>query len=133
MPDPLPSSLARPVNAAVLKHVELLSAHSDIVDLLKAALKPLGDVQLFCPDWQAYRYFVASTQGIVFALAVGMHTIAVRLDPRMKTRALQTGAERYPDCGDDWVALLYHTSDDDWPTADLPFWTRKAYVYARTL
>jgi len=132
MPDPVPNSLIRPVNAAVLKHVESLSAHSDIVDPLRAALKPLGDVQLFCPDWQAYRYVVASTQGIIFALAVGMHTIAVRLDHRMRSRALQTGAEPYPGGGEDWVAVAHRTEDSDWPAVDLPFWVRKAYVNART-
>ena len=133
MSDPVPAALVKPVNAAVLAHVQSLSAHSDIVDLLSASLKPLGDVQLFCPDWQAYRYVVASTQGVVFALAAGMHTIAVRLDSRMAPRALQTGAEPYADCGDGWVAVLHRTPDDDWPAVDLPFWMRKAYVYARTL
>jgi len=119
------------MNAAVLRHVESLSAHSDSVDVLTRAVKPLGDVQLFCPDWQSYRYVVASTDNIIFALAVGMSTIAIRLDPAMKERALETGAEAYPACGDDWVSILPHRSDSDWPAVDVPFWARKAYVYAR--
>ncbi len=47
-------------------------------------MKPLGNVQVFCPDACTYRYVVVSTNGIIFALAVDMGTIAVRLDARMK-------------------------------------------------
>ena len=94
MPQPLPSGLATTVNAKVLAHVENLSAHSDIAEVLGTAVKPLGDAQLFCPDWQKYRYVVVYTKGVIFGLAVGMDTIAFRLDPRMKSRALVTGAFR---------------------------------------
>jgi hypothetical protein len=129
----IPPGLDHPHNRAVLAHVAPLSAHSDIADVLRAAVKPLGDVRLFCPDWQSDRAAVASTKGIVFGLAVGMDTVAFRLDPRMKTRALQTGGLAYPDCGDDWVAVLHHRPDSEWPAVDVRFWARKAYVHAREL
>lgn len=131
MSQSVPSSLVIAANAAVLRHVEPLSAHSDIVEILAEAVKPLGDVQLFCPDRQSYRYVVASTKGIIFGLAVGMDTIAFRLDRRMRERALQTGGELYPGCGDEWVAVVHHRPDSDWPAVDVRFWARKAYVHAR--
>lgn len=64
--------MAGAINAAVWRHLEHRSAHSDLVDVLRSAVKPLGDVQLFCPDWQACRYVVASTKGVIFGLAAGM-------------------------------------------------------------
>lgn len=128
---PIPTELATAANATVLRQVEGLSAHSDIADVLRSAVKPLGDVLLYCPDWQQYRYVVAATRGIIFGLAAGMHTIAFRLDPRMKSRALLTGGEAYPGCGDDWVAVMHHRPDADWPAVDVPFWARKAYLHAR--
>lgn len=69
-------------------HIEGMSAHSDIADALVTARSPLGDVQLFCRDWQQYRYVVASTKTVIFGLALGMKTIGLRLDERMKARAL---------------------------------------------
>ena len=44
-------------------------------------------MQLFCPDLAGYRYVLAATKRIVFGFAVGMSTVAFRLDPRMKNRA----------------------------------------------
>ena len=82
----VPTELATRVNRQVLGHVEGLSAHSDVADALTIALKPLGDVQPFCPNPQQYRYVVASTRGVIFALALGMDTTGFRLDERMKTR-----------------------------------------------
>jgi hypothetical protein len=131
MTQPLPIGLATAVNARVLAHVEHLSAHSDIADVLRSAVQPLGDAQLFCPDWNGYRYVVVSTKGVVFGLAVGTDTIAFRLDPRMKSRALITGGIPYPECGDEWVAVVHPQPDGDWPAVDVRFWALKAYVHAR--
>jgi hypothetical protein len=127
----VPVELQTSINRQVLGHVEDFSAHSDIVEALDAALKPLGDVQIFCPDWQQYRYVVASTRGIIIALAVGMNTIGFRLDERMKARALASGGVPYPECGDQWVSFTLFR--DDWPRIDIEFWARKAYVAAREL
>ncbi len=127
----IPVELMVGANRAVLAHVEGKSAHSDIVDVLAAAVKPLGDVQLFCPDWQQYRYVVASTKGVIFGCALGMDTIAFRLDERLKTRALTTGASDYPACGQDWVCFIPFRTD--WPKIDFEFWALKAYVHGREL
>jgi len=125
----IPAELMTDTNRTVLAHVTDKSAHSDIAAVLTAAVKPLGDVQLFCPDWQEYRYVVASTKSIVFGFAIGMDTLALRLDERLKSRALATGASAYPACGPDWVSFIPFR--DDWPKIDFEFWALKAYVYAR--
>lgn len=127
MPDaPLPR---HPLNRCVLAHAATLSASSDVAEALRVALKPLGDVQSHCPDPAGYRCLLASTLGVVFALASGMNTVAFRLDDRMRPRALASGASPWPEGGPDWVAFLLFR--DDWPRPDLEFWARKAYVAAR--
>lgn len=124
-----PAALETSINRDVINHIEGSSAHSDIADALATALRPLGDVQLFCPDSQRYRFVVASTKRVIFALAVGMNTIGLRLDERMKARALASGAMPYPECGNEWVSFTLFR--DDWPKVDLEFWARKAYVATR--
>ena len=125
----IPAELLTRINHKVLVHLDGLSAHSDVADALSTALKPLGDVQLFCPDGPQHRYVVASTKEIIFGLAVGMNTIGFRLDERMKARALASGGVAYPECGPEWVSFTLFRAD--WPRVDLEFWARKAYVAAR--
>jgi hypothetical protein len=127
----VPAGLETSINREVLNHIEGLSAHSDVADALATALKPLADIRLFCPGPQQYRYVVASTKGVIFALALGMNTIGFRLDERMKARALASGGMPYPECGDKWASFTLFR--DDWPKVDLEFWARKAYVAAREL
>jgi hypothetical protein len=123
------AALNTTLNRRVLQYLHDKSAHSDVTEALTTALKPLGDLQFFCPDREQYRYVVASTRNVIFAFAVGMNTIAFRLDERMKPHALASGAESYPDCGEDWVAFTLFR--DDWPKPDLEFWARKSYAAAR--
>jgi hypothetical protein len=125
----IPIDLMTETNRGVLAHIEGMSAHSDIADVLAAAVKPLGDVQIFCPDLRQYRYVAASTKGVIFGFAIGMNTVAFRLDDRLKNRALITGASACLECGPDWVSFIAFR--DDWPRFDFEFWARKAYVYAR--
>jgi hypothetical protein len=129
----IPPRLVNRVNAPVLAYLRDLSAHSDIADALLEAVRPLGDVQVFCPDASSYRYVLASTNDVVFGFAVGVSTVAFRLDERMKGRALTTGAVACPACGDEWAAVVHDLPDSDWPSVDVRFWARKAYVHARSL
>ena len=129
----VPAPLSAAVNERVLAYLAPLSAHSDIATVLSDAVRPLGDVQLFCPDFARYRYLVASTQSVVFGFAAGSNTVAFRLDPRMKERALATGGEALPECGEDWVAVIHAQPDSDWPEVDVGFWARKSYVHARSI
>lgn len=129
MPRTIPPELATSINRQVLDHIEDLSAHSDVTEALTTALKPLGDVQVFCPDLRTYRYVAASTKGVIFAVALGMNTISFRLDARMTARALASGAVPFPECGDAWVSFTLFR--EDWPKVDLEFWARKAYVAIR--
>lgn len=131
MTEAVPTELQTGINRQVLDYLQGLSAHSDIAEALGAAVKPLGDVQLFSPDFQHYRYVVASTTGIIIALAVGMDTIGFRLDERMKARALVSGAADYSECGREWISFELFRAD--WPQVDTEFWARKAYVAAREL
>jgi len=125
----IPVGIANAINEPVLEFIKLTSAHSDVSEALTEAVKPLGDVQLFCPDASQYRYWVASTQGIIFGFAIGMNTIAFRLNPPFNSRALETGGSLIPGLSNEWIGFILFR--DDWPKVDLTFWARKAYVYAR--
>ena len=131
MAQTVPVELQTGVNRQVLNHIASLSAHSDIAEALMMALKPLGDVQIFCPNWEQYRYVAASTKDIIIALALGMDTIAFRLDERMRARALASGGAPYAECGKEWVSFTLFRND--WPKVDVEFWARKAYTAAREL
>lgn len=127
----IPQPLANRTNRQVFAYLADLSAHSDIVDVLLDAVHPLGDVQMYCPDYAAYRYVVAATGSVVFGFAAGMHTVAFRLDGRMRSRAIATGAVACAECGEEWVAVVHRVPDSDWPAVDVRFWARQAYRYAR--
>jgi hypothetical protein len=114
-------------NRLVFNYIKNLHAHDGVSETLIKSLKPCGDVQVFSPD--SYRYLTVSTQGIIFGFAVGMDTIAFRLNKRMKEVALKTGAKAIPQCGEDWVNLW--PSECDWPRVDYEFWALKAYVNVR--
>ena len=120
---------ANGTNPAVIDYLADSSAHSDIAEALCVSVAPLGDVQTFSPDILQYRYVVVSTQTTIFGFARGMNMIAFRLDQKFRGRALQTGALEIPDLAPNWISFMPFR--DDWPSVDLRFWARKAYVYAR--
>jgi hypothetical protein len=129
MPYEIPSSLANRWNQSVFDFLRDYSAHSDVTEALARAVRPLGDVQHYCPDLSRYRYVVVSTKGVVFGFAIGMNGVAFRLNAPFHERALATGGSPIPELGDGWVSFTLFR--DGWPEVDLPFWAQKAYVYAR--
>jgi hypothetical protein len=125
----LPPELDTDLDRPVFTCIESMSAHSDVAEALCVSVKPLGDVQIFCPDSRQFRYVVTSTKGIVFGVAVGMRDVMFRLDDVLKSRAVVTGGVAYPDLGGNWVSFTLFRAD--WPRVDLSFWAQKAYRYAR--
>ena len=93
------------------------------------SVKPLGDVQCYCPDRSQHRYLVVSTRTIIFGFAIGMDTVAFRLNAPFNQRAVATGGILIHELGDEWISFTLFR--DDWPEADLSFGARKAYVHAR--
>lgn len=121
-------NLADEGNRKVFEYLKDLDCHSDIIEPLVTAVKPLGDVQTFTPN-KPCGYFAVSTKGIIFGFAIGMDTIAFRLNTLFKQRALISGAGDYSVCGPEWVRFQPFRSD--WPRPDWKFWARKAYVDVR--
>ena len=124
----LPDKLNTENNRLVLEHISGLSAHSDIAEALEIAIAPLGAALTYCPDPANYRYLIAYAQEIVFSYAVGMNTVAFRLSPDFKHKAISTGGEAVDSIGNEWVAFDLFRSD--WPEVDVKFWVRKAYLFA---
>src|SRR5215470_13812232 len=99
MAQKLPDSLRNTANQRVLEYLAGKSAHSDIGDALIKATKPLGDVQIYCPDPAQCKYLAVSSNGVIFGFATGMKAIAFRLNAIFKERALKTGADDRPELG----------------------------------
>jgi hypothetical protein len=129
MEQKVPDNLSNRWNKPVLDFIRGFSAHSDVTDALLQSVKPLGDVQSYCPDPSQYRYFVVSTRTIIFGFAMGMNTVAFRLNAPFDERAVVTGGSPIPELGKEWISFILFR--DDWPEVDVSFWARKAYVYAR--
>ena len=116
-------------NGTVLEYLKDRSAHSDVAEALAAVVRPLGDVQIVSPDAAQYRYIAVATITVIFGFAIGMDTVAFRLNQQLKERALQSGGMDLTAAGRDWVS--FSVFRDDWPEDDLMFWARKAYAFAR--
>ena len=127
----IPGSLLNPFNTAVLGYIADGSAHSDVAEALLQAVRPLAGVQSYCPDPARYRYVAVFTETIIFAFAIGMKTVAFRLDARSHQHALQVGAMPIPELKDEW--LRFDLFQGDRPDTDLLFWARKAYLRAKQL
>ena len=123
------SELDNDPNRQVLSYIADKSAHSGISEVLRASVKPLGDVQIYSPDWPKYQYVVASTEHVIFAFAIGENSIAFRLNRTYMERALATGGAPFPPCGENWVTFMPFRTD--WPRIDFQFWALKAYECAR--
>ena len=124
----LPDKLNTEKNCSVLEYISGLSAHSDVAEALEIGIAPLGAADTYCPDTDSYRYLVAYANETVFSYAVGMNTVAFRLSPDFKHRAINSGGEAVDSIGDEWVAFKLFRSG--WPEVDLGFWARKAYLFA---
>lgn len=123
------SELTNDRNRRVLAYIADKSAHSDLSEVLRAAVQPLAGVQVYSPDWPKYQYVVASTEHVIFAFAIGENTIAFRLNRTYAECALATGATPFPPCGENWVTFMPFRAD--WPRVDFQFWAMKAYECAR--
>jgi hypothetical protein len=117
-------------NRLVFNYIKNLSAHPDLAQILIAAVKYPGDVQIYSPDFSSCRYVAVSTQGIIFGFAIGTNTIAFRLNERMKAVAIKTGEKPYPECGADWVEFS-SGGRGEWPATDWDFWALRAYLNVR--
>jgi hypothetical protein len=129
MEQKIPDNISNRWNKPVLDFVRDSSAHSDVTEALLKAVKPLGDVQYYCPDLSQSRYFFVYTRTIIFGFAIGMNTVAFRLNAPLNQRAVATGGNSIPELGKEWISFILFRND--WPEVDLSFWARKAYVYAR--
>ena len=125
----VPEELQNDANNQVLKYIKDLSAHDGVADELINSVKPLGDVQIFCPDPESFRYVAASTNNIIFGVALGQDTVAFKLNDEFKDKALLTGCKLLPKLGNNWVWVNPHSGD--WPQVDFLFWARKSYVSTR--
>lgn len=91
----------------VLQYLRGMSAHSDIVEVLWKSTRAFPDATLYSPDPARFAWVIAHTDGRVFAFAIGMHGIAVRLAPDDGDAAQAEGAEPVTGLDAWWLLRLY--------------------------
>jgi len=125
---PIPKELDTERNQNVLAYLSGASAHGDVAEALLDACSPLGDCHCYCPDRKQFLYMAVYTKATLFGFAIGMRTVAFRLDRDFAARALATGARKITEL-DGWASfeLFRH----DWPSIDLKFWALKSYAQIR--
>jgi len=134
MLDPLPLSPEDQrfeLNRRGLALIAGVTLQTDLSDRLHTAIQSLPEVDLFSPNWPKYRYVAASTRHIIFAFAIGNHTLALRLDLRIHPQALAAGGTAYGECGEDWVS--FSACPEGWSRTNLEYWAARAYDYARAI
>ena len=87
------------------------SAHADIVDLLIKSTEGLSDIHFYCPDTDNHAYYIAHTsEGVMFAAAIGMSGLMYRLPEQVIKDVLVKGGEIITELGEHWVSI-----DPFWP------------------
>ncbi|MDH5764749.1 MAG: hypothetical protein OEZ38_01945 [Gammaproteobacteria bacterium] len=87
------------------------SAHADIVDLLIKSAEGLSDIHFYCPDTDNHAYYIVHTsEGVMFAAAIGMSGLMYKLPEQGIKDALVKGGEIIAELGESWVSF-----DPFWP------------------
>ena len=127
--DPPSAVLMGAPNEDVFAHLRGLSAHSDIVTPLWAAVKSLPGVEVHCSNRDRFGYVTASVAGTVFAFAAGMQGLAFRLSPAHAHAARTRGASPVASLGPEWVFLSLF--GDSGFLDSLDEFARQAFTYAQ--
>lgn len=128
MPWVIDNRLRNQANADVMAYLEREgpSAHDDVATALLKAANGLGEVQHYCPDAAAYSWLALHTSDCrIFALAVGMNTVAFRFSAGGFDQAVKAGGLPAPQIGTGWVEWRL-----GWDT-DLKPWCKLAYDQLR--
>jgi hypothetical protein len=97
-----------PANHAVIEYIRRANpfAHSDIGDLLITLTKRIPNTHYYCPSYRSCAYVVAHTKAdVIFAIALGMLSIDLRLPTTLVTEAIASGSGKASSIGDDWLSV----------------------------
>ncbi|MDH5472207.1 MAG: hypothetical protein OEY61_05065 [Gammaproteobacteria bacterium] len=107
------------------------SAHTDIVDLLIKSVEGLPDVSFYCPDTDNHAYYIAHTSdGIMFAAAIGLSGLMFKLPKKAMSGALVKGGEVMSDISEDWVNFNPFWPEENrekYSVEDMKHWCKLAY------
>jgi hypothetical protein len=95
-------------NQSIIEYIRRANpfAHSDLGDMLIKLAKRITGGHHYCPNFSACAYVVLHTDGnLIFAIASGMRTFALRLPPKVVSRAVADGTGEYSDIGSDWLLV----------------------------
>lgn len=95
-------------NNAIIEYIRRANpfAHSDLGDKLINLAKRIPGAHYYCPNFSACAYVVLHTErNLIFAIASGMWTFALRLPPKVVSQAVADGTGEYSDIGSDWLSV----------------------------
>ena len=65
------------------------------------------EVESFCPDSKNYRYFLWYVGDVVFAYAVGMRNVCLKIPPTSTDLAADAGVDNVQFDGESWYSFSY--------------------------
>ncbi len=133
--------LNRPENEQIIQFLKQFqpSAHNDIVQILVKSAEQLPDVHFYCPDTDNHAYYLAHTSdGVIFAAAMGMSALMYRLPRQSISASLTKGGEILQEIGEPWVSFNPFWPEEEMPEdksetfdiAEMQHWCNLAYHYA---
>jgi len=94
------------------------------VQNLTDCLKKYSDVKSFCPDGNNFKYCFWYVDDSIFAFAVGMNKVSLKIPKEKQLKAELTTTTRCNDAGKDWYSFSYNDKF-------LKKWSDYAYEYAK--
>lgn len=120
----IPEHLKTNENKKLLNFIQPYSCHGDITEPLERELSEYEGVRSFCPDGKNFKYCFWYLENTIFAFAIGMNNIYLRLPKKYAGQAAENNAEAYLKAGDEWFSFVYNNKS-------LGSWVKIAYDYAK--
>jgi len=120
----IPTNLQTLENKIVIEYLRPLSCHSDIIENLANCLNKYSDVKSFCPDDKNFKYCFWYVGDSIFAFAVGMQNVYLRLPKEKQQKAELSIATKCDEAGNEWYSFLYNEKL-------LETWSDYSYEYAK--
>ncbi|VAW63707.1 hypothetical protein MNBD_GAMMA08-34 [hydrothermal vent metagenome] len=113
------------------------SAHADLVRLLVESTEDLPSIKFYCPDTDNHAYYLArTTDGVIFAAAIGMSALMYRLPKQSMSGALVKGGEIFQELGEPWVSFNPFWPDEEHKDSvnmpEMKQWAKLAFHYAQS-
>ena len=128
---PIPQNLLNEENREILAYIKGQSAHSDVCEPFLKSVQQFDDVEIYCPDWQNYRYVIVyNEQSIIFGFVIGMSSLYLRLPETHHQDLIDQNANKASNISSNWYTFpLFRSYECE---EKLDYWVREAHKYAKS-